>query len=115
MRMVLQNTGEFRSENVDFIKKSVDWAQPVLNWPEWQNRVKAVTSFAETKKCGVEVLGLMAQADVNINLKEMDSVSSTIGYTYLHGKFIWMNEYTLNYLNIIKLIVLNYLYCKEGI
>lgn len=93
MKMVLAQLGEFSADNKVFIQKSVVMTQKVLNWQEWQNRVKAVTSFAETKKLGPEVLGMMAGADVVINLKEMDSMSSTIGYTYLHGKFIWLNEY----------------------
>ncbi len=96
MRFVLQNMAEFKLEHQELIKKAVEMSQNVLNWPKWQDSVRNVHSFNETRMNGTQVLDLMAKADAILDLKEFHSLSNTIAYTYLFAKVINLNDYFLD-------------------
>lgn len=95
MKIELFNMVGFTTPQHDLIKHAIMASEAVLNWKSWQDEV-ASYSFSETTHTGRFILNEMANATIQINVQNFHSLSSTIAYTFLHGKIINLNDYFLN-------------------
>ena len=96
MKVVIKNLAKLNEIQKEKIKRSCIMGQSVLNWVEWENKIKA-SSFKENKGyTGESFLVLLKSRDVVIDLAGFYEKSSTVGWTTLNGEKTHINTYFLN-------------------
>lgn len=85
MLVTIKGLSSLSPEQKDKITRSCLMGTDVLNWVEWENKIKG-TQFKESKGMdGEQVLKLFQSKDVTITLEGYYEKSKVIGWTTLYG------------------------------